>query len=49
MMLGGLDPTIFTNISAMPDGYHGLPRTPASGAIDYIRSPFVNQRKDASH
>jgi Uncharacterized conserved protein (DUF2278) len=45
MMLGGLDPAMFTNVSALPDGYHELPRTPASGAIDYIRSPFVNQAK----
>ena len=43
MMLGGLDPTMFTNISSLPDGYHELPRNSASGAIDYIRSPFVNQ------
>jgi Uncharacterized conserved protein len=45
MMLGGLDPTMFTNISSLSDGYHELARTPASGAIDYVRSPFVNQAK----
>ncbi len=45
MMLGGLDPAQFTNISNLTDGYHALQRTPASGAIDYIRSPFVNQAK----
>ena len=32
MMLGGLDPAMFANVSALPDGYHELPRTPASGA-----------------
>lgn len=45
MMLAGLDPTMFTNISGLADGYHELARTPASGAIDYVRSPFVNQAK----
>ena len=45
MMLGGLDPTMFGNISALSDGYHELSRNGASGAIDYIRSPFVNQAK----
>src|SRR6188768_2295289 len=43
MMLGGLDPALFTNISSLSDGYHELLRTPASGAIDYVRSPFVKQ------
>src|SRR5262245_11890250 len=36
---------MFTNIFALPDGYHELPRTPASGAIDYFRGPYVNQAK----
>jgi hypothetical protein len=45
MMLGGLDPTLFANVSALSNGYHELPRTSASGAIDYIRSPLVNQAK----
>jgi hypothetical protein len=43
MMLGGLDPALFTSISNLSDGYHSLPRTPASGAIDYVRSSFVKQ------
>jgi hypothetical protein len=45
MMLGGLDPAMFTNISSLADGYHELPRNSTSGAIDYIRSQFVNQAK----
>jgi hypothetical protein len=45
MMLAGLDPGMFGNISALPDGYNELLRTPSSGAIDFIRSPFVNQAK----
>lgn len=45
MMLGGLEKSMFTNISSLSNGYHELPRNNASGAIDYIRSPFVNQAK----
>jgi len=45
MMLGGLDKNMFTNISGLSNGYHELPRNPSSGAIDYVRSPFVNQAK----
>ena len=45
MMLGGLDKNMFTSISGLSNGYHELPRNPSSGAIDYVRSPFVNQAK----
>src|ERR1700749_2297615 len=45
MMLGGLDKNMFSNISSFGNGYHELPRNASSGAIDYIRSPFVNQAK----
>lgn len=44
MLLGGLEKEMFTNIS-FSNGYHELPRNAASGAIDYIRSPFVNSAK----
>jgi uncharacterized protein DUF2278 len=43
MMLGSLDAGLFSNVSALADGYHDLARTPSSGAIDYIRSPLVKQ------
>jgi hypothetical protein len=43
MMLGGLDKGLFTNVSSLSDGFHNLAHTPSSGAIDYIRSPIVNQ------
>ena len=45
MILGGLDKNMFTNISTLTNGYHELLRNSQSGAIDYIRSPFVNQAK----
>jgi hypothetical protein len=43
MILGSLDPTLFQTISALPDGYHNLARDSTSGAIDYIRSPLIQQ------
>jgi hypothetical protein len=45
MRLLGLDPSMFTNISGLADGYHELSGDPVSGAIDYNRSPFVNKAK----
>jgi hypothetical protein len=42
-MLLDLEKNLFTQISALPDGYHELLRYPMSGAIDYIRSPIINQ------
>ena len=43
MTLGSLDRSLFQAISALPDGYHNLARDAASGAIDYIRSPLVQE------
>jgi hypothetical protein len=42
-MLLALQKNLFTPISSLPDGYHELPRNATSGAIDYIRSPIINQ------
>lgn len=36
-----LDPAAFTTIANLPDGYHDLPKTSASGALDYIRSTVL--------
>lgn len=44
-LLGALDKSMFTNVSSLSNGYHELPRNAASGAIDYIRSPFVKQAR----
>src|SRR5271165_559467 len=43
MTLGSLDRSLFQAISALPDGYHSLARDSGSGAIDYIRSPLIQQ------
>lgn len=43
MVLNSMDAGMFAPISSLPDGYHQLARTSTSGAIDYIRSPFVQQ------
>ncbi|MFT3909659.1 MAG: DUF2278 family protein [Ferruginibacter sp.] len=43
MFLAGLDASMFTNISGLANGYHSLARNATSGAIDYIRSPFINR------
>jgi hypothetical protein len=43
MTLGSLDRSLFQAISALPDGYHPLASDPTSGAIDYIRSPLIQQ------
>jgi hypothetical protein len=42
-LLGGLDPGMFQPISSLPDGYHRLARNSSSGAIDYLRSPLIQQ------
>lgn len=42
-MFLGLQQNMFTNVSGLPDGYHELAKDPTSGAIDYIRSPMINQ------
>jgi uncharacterized protein YukJ len=42
-MVLDLQPSLFTEISALQDGYHELTRDASSGAIDYVRSPIVNQ------
>jgi uncharacterized protein YukJ len=42
-MLLDLQPSLFTEISSLPDGYHELTPDASSGAIDYVRSPIVNQ------
>ncbi|HTB33088.1 MAG TPA: DUF2278 family protein [Bacteroidia bacterium] len=41
MTLNGLKASLFQNVSSLSDGYHELARNASSGAIDYIRSPFV--------
>jgi hypothetical protein len=45
MVLHALDAGLFQNVSSLPDGYHDLSdeRNATSGAIDYIRSPLVQQ------
>ena len=45
MMLGELDPALFTNVLSLDDRYHELTHNAYSGAIDYNRSPFVNNAK----
>ena len=41
MTLDSLDRNLFQVISTLPDGYHSLARDATSGAIDYIRSPLI--------
>jgi len=36
-----LDDGLFSPISSLPNGYHNLPKTPVSGALDYVRSPLL--------
>ncbi|MEO6702600.1 MAG: DUF2278 family protein [Jatrophihabitantaceae bacterium] len=43
MVLNSLDEGLFAPIAALTDGYHQLPRNASSGAIDYLRSPLVQQ------
>ncbi len=39
-----LDPAEIATLTALPSGFHALASTPASGAIDYIRSPIFKAR-----
>jgi len=43
MLLNSIDPTMFANISSLADGYHDLVRNSTTGAVDYIRSPFIQK------
>jgi hypothetical protein len=43
LLLNSLDAGLFAPIAALPDGYHQLDRNATSGAIDYIRSPLIQQ------
>jgi len=43
MVLESLDAGMFAPISGLSAGYHELARNSQSGAIDYIRSPLVQQ------
>jgi hypothetical protein len=43
LVLNSLDAGRFAPIAALPDGFHPLARTPDSGALDYIRSPLIQQ------
>jgi hypothetical protein len=43
LVIPWLDPALFQPVSGLSDGYHQLPRNSSSGAIDYIRSPLVQQ------
>lgn len=43
LVLNSLDPALFAPVHALADGYHQLDRNPTSGAIDYLRSPLVQQ------
>jgi hypothetical protein len=42
-IIGGLDQNLFAPILAMGDGWHHLDSNPASGAIDYARSPILQK------
>jgi hypothetical protein len=37
-------PESFANVSALGDGFHPLPSTPGSGALDYVRSEVLRLR-----
>ena len=39
-----LDRGLFAPVSALPPGWHDLPKTPTSGALDYLRSPVLHGR-----
>jgi hypothetical protein len=39
-----MDPALFGPISGLPDGYHELGRNSSSGAMDYARSPILQQK-----
>ncbi len=40
--IANLDATVFGSIMALPDGYQDLPKTPTSGALDYLRSQLLS-------
>jgi hypothetical protein len=40
-IFNNLDASLFSNVQALPDGYTSLAATPASGALDYVRSPLL--------
>lgn len=42
-VLNGLDATLFQNVSSRADGYYDLVRADGTGAIDYLRSPIIQQ------
>jgi hypothetical protein len=44
-ILTNLDAGTFSPISSLSDGYHQLPRTATSGAMDYIRSPLLQAKE----
>ncbi len=39
-----LDPTLFATVAGLGPGWHRLTRDPASGALDYLRSPLLRGR-----
>ncbi|MEP6675521.1 MAG: DUF2278 family protein [Ferruginibacter sp.] len=39
-----MDESLFQNISSLPDGYHTLARNSSSGAMDYARSPLLQNK-----
>ena len=39
-----LGPAALGPVATLPHGFHELPRTPGSGAIDYLRSSFLQDR-----
>jgi hypothetical protein len=42
-VFNNLDTSLFTTISALPDGWHHLDSNPTSGAMDYARSPILQK------
>jgi hypothetical protein len=42
-VFNNLDPNLFGHIAGLPAGWHPLATTPASGAIDYARSPILQK------
>lgn len=43
LIFNNLDLSLFTPISALPDGWYPLAPTPTSGAMDYARSPIFQR------
>ena len=39
-----IPPALFTVVSGLAPGWHPLPTTPTSGALDYLRSPLLRGR-----